>query len=227
MKNVRVSDFNVRWSVDVDYDTERDCENNGCDGICRCSTITNTKIDDIDVSWTDFKLVDEKGKKVPIKKGPSDIEKYCLNRLIVIHGGFDEDNYEIIIDRGYYGEEIGGITFEDSNSLIDDANELLELDTDLDKVLFVLLKEYSYIPTLIESVTDAEVIALPLSEVQPSHGSGMMKAQDNYIYRVENEDEFMGIIFDSHLLIDGNHRFSYLNTKFKSNKKFKFINLIK
>lgn len=55
----------------------------------------------------------------------------------------------------------------------------------------------------------------------------MMKAQNSYLYDFES-DEIKGVLFgDNNLLIDGNHRYSYLMTKngSGSDEEFTYIRL--
>lgn len=85
------------YGIDYDYDTERNCYENNCDSICRCSTMENFQI----------------------KSGPNPIEAFDFNpkslldyakSRILYHSGFsDRDNYYADIGRGYYGQELYGI----------------------------------------------------------------------------------------------------------------------
>lgn len=220
-----IIDFSTRFSIEVDYDTERNCNSYGCDGICRCGRLVNMEISEISVDYNDFKFLHKKGMKKA--KDLSDVDKYCLTRLIALNGGYDKDNYEPIAVGGYYGEELGESYFHNKDTLINDAQKMLNLKTDIEKVFFVLRKEYSFIAPLIADCTNVEIVQVKLCDVTASNGAIMLKAQDSYLYDFEG-DEIKGILYgDDNLLIDGNHRYSFLVTKkgMNSKKHFSYISL--
>lgn len=220
-----ILDFNAHRSIEVDYDTERDCSSHGCDGICRCGQLVNMEITDINVDYSDFVFSRKKGMKT--SKHLSEVDKYCLNRLIVIHGGYNKENYEPFAVNGYYGEELGGTDFSGKQYLIKDAQEMLNLETDIEKVFFVLNKEYSYIAPEIVKCTNVDIIKVKLNDVKLNSGKKMLKAQSHYLYNLEG-DEVKGVLCgDNNLLIDGNYRYSYLVTQkgIESKKSFSYLSL--
>ena len=220
-----IINFRTLFSIEVDYDTERNCNSYGCDGICRCGRLVNMEISEISVDYNDFEFSHKKGMKKA--KDLSDVDKYCLTRLIALNGGYDKDNYEPIAVGGYYGEEVGESYFHNEDTLINDAQEMLNLKTDIEKVFFVLRKEYSFIAPLIADCTNVEIVQVKLCDVTASNGAIMLKAQDSYLYDFEG-DKIKGILYgDDNLLIDGNHRYSFLVTEkgMNSKKHFSYISL--
>jgi hypothetical protein len=222
----QVTGFSTDYSIEVDYDTSRNCNSSCHNDMCRCGVITNTSIESVNVSWSDFRFSQKKGFFG--KKHLSEVDKYCLNRLIALNGGFNKENYELNISNGYYGEELIGCYFNNETKLVKEAQELLDLETEIEKIFFVLKKEYSYIAPLIADCNQVELIKVKLSNIQPSSGGLMMKSQTSYLYNVEEEDEVKGILFgDMNLIVDGNHRLSYLINKLgdSSKKQFTYIKL--
>lgn len=220
-----IINFDTYSSIEVDHNTERNCSTFVCDSICRCGTLVDMKVSEINVDYGDFKFSKKKGTKKA--KDLSDVDKYCLTRLIALNGGYEEDNYDPIAVNGYYGEELGNVDFLNKNTLINEAQEMLNLKTDIEKVFFVLRKEYSFIAPLIADCTNVEIIKVKLSDIKASNGAIMLKSQENYLYDVE-DDEIKGILYgNNNLLIDGNHRYSYLVTKkgIDNKKYFSYISL--
>ena len=77
---------NLIYIVDYDYDRS------GCtcnDYICRCTTITHTWIENINIC----EVVDELYRKYAISD--SDIDKYCFDRICYVFKIYDKDNYYI------------------------------------------------------------------------------------------------------------------------------------
>ena len=93
-----------RPSAEINYDRNRDCDYRGCDTSCRCSRIENAKI--ISVSFHITTVICT--QKVPTKVGAmrskdykfSEVESYCIDRLLRIHKAFDVSLYEIVIENG-------------------------------------------------------------------------------------------------------------------------------
>ena len=220
-----ILDFKTHRSIEVDYDTKRDCNSYGCDGICRCGTLINMEITDINVDYSDFTFSRKKGMKT--SKHLSEVDKYCLNRLIVIHGGYNKESYDPVAVNGYYGEELGETDFSGKQYLIKDAQEMLNLETDIEKVFFVLGKEYSFIGPVIANCTNVKIIKVQLRDIKVNNGTTMLKAEDNYLYNIES-DEVKGILYgNENLLIDGNYRYSHLITQkgIKSKTCFSYLSL--
>lgn len=136
-----------------------------------------------------------------------------------LHGGYNKDNYEPIISDGYYGEQIDNVSFDGKLPLIQDAQKVLNYKTDIEKVFFVLEKEYGFIAPIIADCTSVEVVDLKTSDIEPSSGFETMKSQGLYLYDVNN-DNVKGIIYnDRNLLIDGNHRYGFLIHQEANDKK--------
>lgn len=218
--------FNSRWNVEYDYDTKRDCERHGGEDvcrICRCGRIVNPHVTFVNVNPGLFSIeVPVTTKHTPPKirykpYKPTIIEQYCLDRLLRIHRVYDVSLYNVHIVPGYYGEEVGDITFNDERVLVTDVERLLGLQTDIDKIKFVLKQEYTYV---LESLVGATAVA-----VEHLHPRDLLK-NDEYALRLKRAPSSyhmckglpVGVVHNKRL-IDGYHRFSVLDPT----KKYPFV----
>ncbi len=107
-----VDTFSFRYAAEYAYDTTRDCERNGCDSICRCSRLTNLRVTDVSsISIDCIRLVKasllKSGKSSLKSYSPSEIEKYCLQRMLLHFGGFSASGYSVHAAMSYYGNDCG------------------------------------------------------------------------------------------------------------------------
>lgn len=93
--------MDVRYDVDLEYDTEYDCEAAGCDSICRCGRISNPRIKSVN-SWVIANHFASAGDPIQFYA----IERFC-SRL-------ETDDFKIEWSGSYYGDEIDSVTLEDS-----------------------------------------------------------------------------------------------------------------
>lgn len=138
--------------VDYDYDGEHDCMNAGCDdeGICRCGTISNIRIEKVDVDYLCHEIInnvckiknDKNESQVYFSKKP--LLKYCLHRLITIRHIWEPDNWSLSISGGYYGEEVGG-AYCDSIGFSENVEQLFSMKTAKERMEWVLHQEYGHI----------------------------------------------------------------------------------
>lgn len=210
--------FNPRWYVDVEYDSYYNCEANGCDSICRCGRLSNLRVEKVNLSPSMVTIIYPHQMKRGVKQKtykPSVIDQYCIDRLLRIHKVYDTSAYEVGVERGYYGEEVGDVSFNRSCELISDVTKLMECKTDAQKVKFVLEREYAYVLDLIKDTTEVAVV---------SKKPATLITNVDYLARIKREPydigEFLpvGVIYRDRLL-DGYHRFSTLDPK----KQYPFI----
>lgn len=164
-KQIQAS-FRDNSLASIDYDTERHCQEAGCDGICRCGQIVNATIETmhLDHSNFEFKKKNPKTGRM-INHKISDMEAYCIDRLILAHGGRNPDSYDIGTTQGYYGEE-AYVIFNNKMALIEDVEKLINIKKDIDKIFLILEKEHSFIADIIKSCTKVELIKIKPSEIQ-------------------------------------------------------------
>ncbi len=143
-KTRRLVDENFVYCSAIRYDYERrtDCELHGCDTICRCGSIVDTKIIDINIIE-----VFEHVKNYCCRK-LSTIEEYCVERILRMFKLYDMNNWELSTCNGYYGEEIEGIFIDPKNLAVTigrHIDEVLKTKSNDEKVKYILELEYGYL----------------------------------------------------------------------------------
>jgi hypothetical protein len=137
----KLEKYNFEYIASIEYDTISHCEENGCqeEGMCRCSTIENTRIE---------KEIDTAALAVSILPPKSSlINEYCVERILRINHVYDPELYEVCVTGGYYGEEIGEVILDWRVARTCDKQivDMLALKTDDEKILYVLKLEYGYV----------------------------------------------------------------------------------
>jgi len=141
-------DTNFLYSgVDYEYD-DYICDDGNCgcrDGsdYCRCSHHEGLRVKDIDLIRVRNNILEKSQKrKSPILTEDTFLH-YCVDRLLVKYKAFESEMWCVIASRGYYGEEVDKIVFED-NSLFKDIRHLHKCAPNA-RIEFVLEKEYGHL----------------------------------------------------------------------------------
>lgn len=134
-----VSELNVRYHLDCEYDTHYRCydDSSYCyDDYCRCGVIENVTIKPpADVpSFVQYIAHTAYGKR-------SVITQYCIDRLLYHYKVYDVDNLDYKISPGYYGEEFTGVFLRKRQTIDSDILPILEWPEEL-QVEYVLEIEY-------------------------------------------------------------------------------------
>ena len=211
--------------VYVDYGYTYDCENYGCDeeGICRCGTINNEHIDSVDVSLIVKRIYDEffeQGKAANRNNTINevlygigkDIDIYTIDRILRSYKIWENDNWNIEVDGGYYGQEAGNVTIKET--IADKIDEELWIVFSLpslkEKIEYLLNVEYGKIlPEL--SNCNYESIVIDKDDVVfgvEKHLNKVMK-KDLDFYSDKNYSGIRGIVVksgDKWRIVDGYHR---------------------
>lgn len=231
----RLSTENLQYYVNYDYDTMHSCEESGCDseGICRCGTIENARVEDINVPRfvlgiyelynpvTKDKTIlrDRKIKSLLFESDNEEINIYCIDRICRILKVWDTNKWEVETCGGYYGEEVNGVVFSEIKSLEEKVERVLELNTIKEKIDYILLLEYGHI---LPELKDKNYALIDISKGDVIFGS------EGHYHKISNEDlshysekEYSGIRGivlpkgDKYRLIDGYHRMYSANDKKK------------
>lgn len=224
---IQLASLKARYAVEYNTTESRDCSAGNCAGVCRCSRITSARVKDASgIGPQHMKLVRLATKTTPLKEyKPSRLESYCLQRLMVHHGCYAPENYEISTCGGYYGEEVSDISFSSLHELQMSVRELFMQQSDHEKVMYILNLEYGFIADIVKQTNAVELVEMNLGAIQASAGAMMLKRQHSYLYHLEH-DSILGITLDR-LLIDGNHRLSYMIGEEGPEHQGWFINLFK
>ncbi len=154
-----LGDVDFKYSgVEYDYRTENSCVESGCDSICRCGVIVDECVIGVDVSilsneiynmyFDNSKLTKRNNTINSILYGTGEeLDRYCIDRILRSHKVWLSHNWDIVVEGGYYGQEIGHVRLESrvSSKIQDDINEVISINTNAGKVEFVLNLEYGYI----------------------------------------------------------------------------------
>lgn len=133
---------NWQYKLSVDYDIERNCEENFCDFICRCGVIVDPKIEPLQViesaemARTFFK--DAAGQE-------GNFGAALANRFF--RNAFCDEMFVIEVSRGYYGEEIDGV-FVSQSSLWERFDKQVDAFNSIsnpERLKMVLQMEYGYV----------------------------------------------------------------------------------
>jgi len=189
----------------VNFDYRRDRTNCTCHNICRCATVEDVTFDSISnyrLKNTLKHIIDEYSK----------IDAYCVERLVKFLLLENKHLFEANVVDGYYGEEIRGWDHDNLGELDNKAEEILNLNSDVLKVLKILDYEYGYFPDHILDSDSAHVEEFHLDEIKFHNFNGMVKS---YQYETDIFSSLIpiGIVNPNLDLIDGNHRVMNCSSK--------------
>ena len=198
----------------VEYDYERSactCDAYERHDYCRCTTIERSWVESIDVKAVVKYLYDRYFRE------DSEINEYCFDRICSAYKIYDKDYYEVESCCGYYGEEIGGVYFENEEKVVEAYNELLGLKSDLEKIRYVLKLEYNYLIDRVLYVTSATIEEVSTEKIKLPQQEYFVKLSKKVIedYKdrklpvavcIKHKDRFHDV-FDTYTLVDGYHRF--------------------
>jgi len=227
-----LKDITFKYSgVYVDYSYNYDCENYGCDdeGICRCGSIYDVCIESVDVSFIVKKIYDdffEQGKVADRNNTINevlygigkDIDIYTIDRILRSYKIWENQNWDIEIEGGYYGDEIDDVKIKEHIADKIEAELLLvfSLPTLKEKIEYLLKVEYGKVlPEL--SNCSYESILIDKDDVifgVEKHLNKVMR-KDLDFYSDKNYNGIRGIVVksgDKWRIIDGYHRI--FSTKF-------------
>ena len=194
-------DKDFHYNVDVDYDKETHCDEAGCspNDYCRCSTIENARVTDVNIRSIAESITGT---------DDSTIVKYGIDRILTKMNVSDPHNWEVNICGGYYGEEIDSVKL----SIADDVQKAIDqfrmLDSIDKKVEFLLLLEYGYLTEKVKNccwdgiMVNKDDICL-MDDVMKKVDTKIVQSYKNYPYHK------CVVIADGkkYRLVDGYHRF--------------------
>ena len=211
--------------VEVSCDRIYHCDEYCCgDNICRCSTISYPEVEEVYINlivnfiydqYFDNSLETKRDNKIDsILFGTGkEINVYTIDRVVRHFKIWDKSLWEINIENGYYGEEVGEI-FLDKNvaELIDShVKDALNIGDLNKRIEYLLILEYGHLLPKLEN-RQYEVVYIRKEDISfknESHFS-KIKKEDLVHYSSGNYPNLIrGIVVsvgDKYGVIDGYHR---------------------
>lgn len=160
IEQIGQTDFKY-YGIEYDYDTITNCEENGCEYICRCGIISNQRIESIEIPKIaecvyqilfDGSPATERDLKInSVLFGTGkNLHIYCIDRILRIYEMWNPQYWDIEISPGYYGEELNSIKMLNSTAIQNQIGDVLRLNTVEEKINFLLKLEYGYVLPEIE-----------------------------------------------------------------------------
>ncbi len=210
--------INFHYCLEIDYDEENNCEEEGCDeDICRCGRIYNASVREVNLKEIIDHIKNNCLDKKIIKKLNIDVEtlSYGIDRIVRHVKMYDKTLYDVEVENGYYGQEIGSVYFNDDEKLQNILKEFIESDNPVE---FLLNMEYGFVlPKLLNSKWMIENVDINLIVAGRKEYEKQVKIKDN-----PYNDKYNGVVCvcykDSgfYRIIDGYHRFSAVKSNIKS-----------
>jgi hypothetical protein len=214
------------------YDNAYDCDDSCFQDICRCSTIINTNVYKVDISdivdkiyeeiFDNTKSISRNGIINSLLYGIDDLDKYLIDRILTIYKVWDNNNWDIEITNGYYGEEIGDVKLKENiaDKIEDDIINITSLGSLNEKIEFLLKKEYGYILTELENL-NYKLIKIQKNDIIITNKQqlDLVNSKDLEYYLDKNYNKIRGIVTkkgDKYRLIDGYHRITSTDNQYVS-----------
>ena len=211
MINRRKNQTDLTYIVDYNY------ERSGChcnESICRCTTIENARVDEVNVSDVFNELY------LKHVETYSAINEYCFERICYLNKIFDKSEYTVETCSGYYGEEVYGVFFDGEEAVNEIYNEILALEKDIDKIKKCLELEYGYLSLPVQAASSAEVIEVPVKKRYCPQMEYMRKLEKDVIDEYKCRDLPVAVCIkngNKYTVVDGYHR--YLANKMRDKVK--------
>lgn len=216
---------NHQYSIDYDIEGDYDCSNHGCHDICRCYSITEVKINNVslttialdifnDVFQTKTKQYKRDNKLNKILFGyDSDVELYCIDRILRSYKLYEPDKWEPDWGAGYYGDELHSINIVSSvyQKISTSISDVITMGTLKEKVEFILKLEYGF---LLDSLKEKNYKVETVKKEDIIFGQKEYHKKINRgldYYSDQKYDLIRGICLlsdDKYRVIDGYHRLS-------------------
>ena len=196
---------NLQYDVEYDYDRSAcTCDAYERGDYCRCTTIERAWVESIYIK----EIIDKLYAKYC--REHSEINEYCFERICVALKIYDKDYYEIETCGGYYGEEVDGVYFENEEKVVNAYNELLKLESDIEKIKYILELEYGYLIDKVKNTASAYILNVNTDIIKLPQQEYFMKLSKEVIEDYKDRKLPIAVCInekDKYILVDGYHRF--------------------
>lgn len=196
----------------VDYDYVSSYNEEGY-----CTNLTNLRVTSVSLISVADKILN--GLKV------SEMDEYCVQRLLVSNKFYDTSSWELDTCGGYYGPEIDSVCLKDdiASKIELEISEVFALNKLKDKLFYVLEKEYGYILDVLNEYKNYEIKTMPKNVISFGNRNYYRRIESHTqnIYRKileTNPKLICGVCVQDvsmYKLIDGYHRYTAMPDKIK------------
>lgn len=193
--------------TDLSYYVDYDYKRTGCtchESICRCTQIYDANVNMVKVTEVITNLF------AKYKCSNSWFDAYCFDRICYAMKIYDVNLYEVEVGWGYYGQEVYGVWFENEEKIFNAYHEVLELNTNLEKIQYCLNLEYGYLLDCVKDATSASIITVSVDDIRLPQMEYFQKVDAKIIDAYKDRLLPIGVCMkdgNRYKLIDGYHRF--------------------
>lgn len=211
--------------INIDIDGICHC-NEYCkeEGVCRGFNITG--IDIKNISFTDIakfiwsnshnigsKQYNRTQKLLSLFEGyDSQLDIYCIERLLAIHKLYDSSNWTFSYLNGYYGHEIDKLVINQNiqDEIKSEVEKLLSFNTFKEKVNYILTLEYGFVSDQLKDCA-YKFETIERSKLYFPQTKHYKKVSKKTYYKKRDPDSIFGICLkqgEKYRVIDGYNRLS-------------------
>lgn len=198
----------LHYEFEIEYtDSKHGCT---CEDYCRCGTIEDARVERIKTLDLVTRIVNEKYRKDPMLM-------YAVERMISLN--LKPEDCEVMVDPGYYGQEIGGVIINDkvATELVEKLKLLESCKTDAQMMEIIMTEEYGVLLPNVEN----KLWAVEIVDINDLKATSVVKKQFNHYNNNDNfqellnwGEEFPVVVINAHnQIIDGHHRINALKNK--------------
>jgi len=154
--------FDFRFDgVDVDYETNRNCNCDLQNDYCRCRTIENARVERVEMN----QVVSHVAEYFSFKNKDT-VDLYCIDRILSAYKVWNPEAWDVRVCGGYYGEEIEGVYLKKGEEIETKIMEVLCLDSVDAQIEALMVLEYGY---LLDTLRDCHYEICTIDKTKISH----------------------------------------------------------
>ena len=197
--NLKALDEDMKYCVEYDYDRSA-CT--GCTDYCRCTTISNIRVTDVNSESIANKLTDKKNEFL----------FYAVERVLRHSGVMDPESWDCVSCGGYYGDEVGSIKLdgEAKHAVLAYLLRLVNDWSPKNCISVALVAEYGYLLDCVVMASSWRIGKVDIDAVLMPETTGYQRLDRRRVKAYTGTDLPLAVVIkegDNYRLIDGRHRF--------------------